>query len=114
MSRRLCRSCLHPLDWCRRYRRYHLCAGAQRAQSGELENFIQTDAAINSGNSGRALVNLKVEQIRINTAILAPVGGSIGIVFAIPSNMAHSRNTQLIKYGKAKRSMLGIRAVYDR
>lgn len=53
-----------------------------------LENFIQTDASINQGNSGGALVNLNGELIGINTAILAPGGGNIGIGFAIPSNMA--------------------------
>ena len=52
-----------------------------------LENFIQTDAAINSGNSGGALLNLRGELIGINTAILGPNGGNIGIGFAIPSNM---------------------------
>ena len=55
-----------------------------------LENFIQTDASINRGNSGGALLNLNGELIGINTAILAPGGGSIGIGFAIPSNMAHA------------------------
>ncbi|ELM3658096.1 Do family serine endopeptidase [Edwardsiella piscicida] len=73
------------------------------------ENFIQTDAAINSGNSGGALVNLKGELIGINTAILAPAGGNIGIGFAIPSNMARSLSDQLIKYGEVKRGVLGIR-----
>ncbi|MGL9751074.1 MAG: serine endoprotease DegQ [Symbiopectobacterium sp.] len=70
-----------------------------------LENFIQTDASINRGNSGGALVNLKGELIGINTAILAPGGGNIGIGFAIPSNMAQ----QLIEFGEVKRGLLGIK-----
>ncbi|WP_226813624.1 Do family serine endopeptidase [Candidatus Profftia lariciata] len=74
-----------------------------------LENFIQTDASINRGNSGGALINLNGELIGINTAILAPGGGNIGIGFAIPSNMAQSLSIQLIKYGEFKRGVLGIR-----
>lgn len=72
------------------------------------ENFIQTDAAINRGNSGGALVNLKGELIGINTAILAPDGGNIGIGFAIPSNMVKNLAEQIIKYGQVKRGVLGI------
>lgn len=72
------------------------------------ENFIQTDAAINSGNSGGALINLKGELIGINTAILGKSGGNIGIGFAIPSNMAHSIVDQLISNGKVTRGLLGI------
>ncbi|MCR2752534.1 trypsin-like serine protease, partial [Salmonella enterica] len=60
-----------------------------------LENFIQTDASINRGNSGGALVNLNGELIGINTAILAPSGGNVGIGFAIPSNMAQNLSQQL-------------------
>ncbi|BBI92334.1 serine endoprotease DegQ [Serratia symbiotica] len=74
-----------------------------------LENFIQTDASINRGNSGGALVNLNGELIGINTAILAPSGGNIGIGFAIPSNMAQNLSQQLIEFGQVKRSMLGIK-----
>ncbi|AKJ43260.1 serine endoprotease DegQ [Pragia fontium] len=74
-----------------------------------LENFIQTDASINRGNSGGALVNLNGELIGINTAILAPSGGNVGIGFAIPSNMVQSLTEQLIKYGEVKRGMLGIK-----
>ena len=74
-----------------------------------LENFIQTDASINRGNSGGALVNLNGELIGINTAILAPGGGNIGIGFAIPSNMAKSLSEQLIKHGEVKRGILGIK-----
>ncbi|MGP1939427.1 MAG: Do family serine endopeptidase [Arsenophonus sp. ET-DL9-MAG3] len=74
-----------------------------------LENFIQTDASINRGNSGGALVNLNGELIGINTAILAPGGGNIGIGFAIPSNMAKSLSDQIIKHGEVKRVLLGIK-----
>lgn len=74
-----------------------------------LENFIQTDASINRGNSGGALLNLKGELIGINTAILSSQGGSIGIGFAIPVNMAKNLSEQLIKFGEVKRGLLGIR-----
>ncbi|HGJ5876847.1 MAG TPA: Do family serine endopeptidase [Arsenophonus sp.] len=74
-----------------------------------LENFIQTDASINRGNSGGALVNLNGELIGINTAILAPGGGNVGIGFAIPSNMAKSLSNQIIKHGEVKRGLLGIK-----
>lgn len=74
-----------------------------------LENFIQTDAAINRGNSGGALVNLNGELIGINTAILSSAGGNIGIGFAIPSNMAMNLAKQLIKFGKVQRGQLGIK-----
>lgn len=72
------------------------------------ENFIQTDAAINRGNSGGALVNLNGELIGINTAILAPGGGNIGIGFAIPSNMVKNLTAQMVEYGQVKRGELGI------
>ncbi|MBP2196545.1 serine endoprotease DegP [Pantoea cypripedii] len=72
------------------------------------ENFIQTDAAINRGNSGGALVNLNGELIGINTAILAPDGGNIGIGFAIPSNMVKNLSAQMVEYGQVKRGELGI------
>ncbi|PPI87912.1 serine endoprotease DegQ [Candidatus Pantoea edessiphila] len=74
-----------------------------------IENFIQTDASINRGSSGGALINLNGELIGINTAILASNGGNIGIGFAIPSNMAISFAKQLIKYGKIKRGQLGVK-----
>ncbi|TKB55950.1 Do family serine endopeptidase [Ferrimonas aestuarii] len=73
-----------------------------------LENFIQTDAAINSGNSGGALVNLKGELIGINTAILAPSGGNVGIGFAIPSNMVKGLTQQIIEFGEVRRGVLGV------
>lgn len=72
------------------------------------ENFIQTDAAINRGNSGGALVNLNGELIGINTAILAPDGGNIGIGFAIPSNMVKNLTAQMVEFGQVKRGEMGI------
>ncbi|MBA2652596.1 MAG: Do family serine endopeptidase [Tatlockia sp.] len=72
------------------------------------ENFIQTDAAINPGNSGGALVNASGELIGINTAILSPYGGNVGIGFAIPINMAKDVAQQLIKFGSIHRGLMGI------
>ena len=72
------------------------------------ENFIQTDAAINRGNSGGALVNLRGELIGINTAILSGSGGNIGIGFAIPTNMARYVMGQLIEHGEVSRGVLGV------
>ena len=74
-----------------------------------LENYIQTDAAINSGNSGGALLNLKGELIGINTAIIGPYGGNVGIAFAIPSNMVKNLTQQLLEFGEIRRGILGIR-----
>lgn len=75
---------------------------------GSFEDFLQTDAPINRGNSGGALVNLAGELIGINSQILSTSGGNIGIGFSIPSNMAKSVMEQLIEGGKVKRGMLGI------
>lgn len=75
----------------------------------EVENFIQTDAAINSGNSGGALVTLDGKLIGINTAILGPNGGNIGIGFAIPSDMMQALVAQLIEFGEVRRGVLGVR-----
>jgi len=75
---------------------------------GSFEDFLQTDAAINRGNSGGALVNTSGELIGINSQILSPSGGSIGIGFAIPSNMAKAVMDQLLKTGKVRRGMLGV------
>lgn len=74
------------------------------------ENFIQTDAPINPGNSGGALINMQGQLIGINTAILAPDRGSVGIGFAIPANMAKSVMAQLLQYGNVKRGVLGVGA----
>jgi len=75
---------------------------------GSFEDFLQTDAAINRGNSGGALVNTSGELIGINSQILSPSGGNIGIGFAIPSNMAKAVMDQLLKTGKVRRGMLGV------
>jgi Do/DeqQ family serine protease len=72
------------------------------------EDFIQTDASINPGNSGGALVNLNGEFIGMNTAILAPSGGNVGIGFAIPSNMVASIKDSLVKHGEVRRGLLGV------
>ena len=72
------------------------------------EDFIQTDAPINPGNSGGALVDLRGELVGINSAIIGPSGGNVGIGFAVPSNMAHAVMEQLIRFGKVKRGRLGI------
>ncbi len=72
------------------------------------EDFIQTDASINPGNSGGALVNLRGEFIGMNTAILAPSGGNVGIGFAIPSNMVMTIKDSLVKHGEVRRGLLGV------
>ncbi|MEM7404957.1 MAG: DegQ family serine endoprotease [Pseudomonadota bacterium] len=72
------------------------------------EDFIQTDASINVGNSGGALVNLRGELVGINTAILAPSGGNVGVGFAIPINMAADIMDQLVRHGKVRRGLLGL------
>ena len=77
--------------------------------SGPYDDFIQTDASINRGNSGGPMFNLKGEVIGINTAIFSPSGGSVGIGFAIPANLARPIIEQLEKFGKARRGWLGVR-----
>jgi serine protease Do/serine protease DegQ len=72
------------------------------------EDFIQTDASINPGNSGGALVNLRGELIGINTAIIGPSGGNVGIGFAVPANMARAVLSQILQYGEVRRGRLGI------
>jgi len=74
----------------------------------KIENFIQTDAPINIGNSGGALVNMQGQLIGINTALMSPDGGNIGIGFAIPSNMAQSIVKQILDFGKVHRGLMGI------
>nr|WP_309142482.1 Do family serine endopeptidase [Bradyrhizobium sp. sGM-13] len=72
------------------------------------EDFIQTDAAINPGNSGGALVNLKGELVGINSAIISPAGGNVGIGFAIPVNMARRVMDQIVENGRVERGRIGI------
>lgn len=73
------------------------------------ENYIQTDASINPGNSGGALVDLRGQLVGINTAIIAPAGGNVGIGFAIPTEMVSLVMKQLIEYGEVRRGILGVR-----
>jgi serine protease Do/serine protease DegQ len=73
-----------------------------------FEDFIQTDASINPGNSGGALINLRGELVGINTAIIGPTGGNVGIGFAVPSNMARGVLAQIARFGEVRRGRLGI------
>lgn len=75
------------------------------------EDFIQTDASINPGNSGGALVNLRGELVGINTAIIGPAGGNVGIGFAVPANMARTVMNQIAQYGEVRRGRLGIEMI---
>ncbi|HEX6321589.1 MAG TPA: PDZ domain-containing protein, partial [Burkholderiales bacterium] len=72
------------------------------------EHFIQTDASINPGNSGGALINLKGELVGINTAIIGPAGGNVGIGFAVPAFIAQAVMSQLIRFGEVRRGQLGL------
>jgi serine protease Do len=74
----------------------------------EIEDFIQTDAAVNPGNSGGALVNSRGQLIGINTAILSPNGGNLGIGFAVPVNLARNVMEQISRTGKVTRAWLGV------
>src|SRR6188768_2726331 len=81
---------------------FGIVSAVGRADVGvaDFEDFIQTDAPINPGNSGGALVNTNGELVGINTAIATPTGGSVGVGFAIPSNMARTAMQSLIKTGR--------------
>jgi Do/DeqQ family serine protease len=72
------------------------------------EDFIQTDASINPGNSGGALIDLDGQLVGINSVIIAPAGGNVGIGFAVPSNMASAVVRQLVEYGEVQRGKLGV------
>ncbi|WP_183485055.1 Do family serine endopeptidase [Martelella radicis] len=82
-----------------------------RELDGPYDNFIQTDAAINKGNSGGPLFNMDGEVIGINTAILSPSGGSIGIGFSVPSELAENVIDQLVEFGRTRRGWIGIRVL---
>jgi serine protease Do len=78
-------------------------------QSGPYDNYIQTDAAINRGNSGGPLFNLDGDVIGVNTAIISPSGGSIGIGFAVPSKVVQAVAAQLQQFGEIRRGWLGVK-----
>ncbi len=86
-----------------------LSARARDINAGPYDDFLQTDASINRGNSGGPMFNLNGEVIGINTAIFSPSGGSVGIGFAIPSNLAKPVVAQLEDFGHTKRGWLGVR-----
>jgi Do/DeqQ family serine protease len=77
-------------------------------EGGRYQDFIQTDASINPGNSGGALVDLDGALVGINSAIITPGGGNVGIGFAVPSNLARDVTAQLLEYGEVRRGRLGI------
>lgn len=86
-----------------------ISARARDINSGPYDDYLQTDASINRGNSGGPMFNLDGEVIGINTAIFSPTGGSVGIGFAIPSSMTKGVVDQLIEYGHTRRGWLGVR-----
>lgn len=87
-----------------------ISARARNINAGPYDNFLQTDASINRGNSGGPLFNMKGEVIGVNTAIYSPAGGgSVGIGFATPSNLASAVISDLREYGEVKRGWLGVR-----
>ena len=85
-----------------------ISARGRDISAGPYDNFIQTDASINRGNSGGPLFNLQGEVVGINTAIFSPSGGSVGIGFAVPMSTAKPVIAQLIKFGSVKRGWLGV------
>ncbi|WP_342084505.1 Do family serine endopeptidase [Dyadobacter sp. OTU695] len=89
-------------------RRNQMQPTAAAAGDSPLESFIQTDAVVNPGNSGGALVNLKGELIGINTAIASPTGSFAGYAFAVPSSIVKKVSSDLIKFGNVQRGYLGI------
>ena len=86
-----------------------ISARARNINAGPYDDFIQSDASINKGNSGGPMFNMAGEVVGINTAIYSPSGGSVGIGFAIPSKLAEPIIGQLKKFGRARRGWLGIR-----
>ncbi|WP_246148799.1 DegQ family serine endoprotease [Skermanella pratensis] len=86
-----------------------ISARARDINAGPYDDFLQTDASINRGNSGGPMFNMRGEVIGINTAIFSPSGGSVGIGFAIPSTLARSVVAQLKDFGRTRRGWLGVR-----
>jgi Do/DeqQ family serine protease len=82
--------------------------GRSGVTKGRYENFIQTDAPINPGNSGGALIDTKGQLIGINTAIIAPGGGNVGIGFAVPANVVRAVMDQILRHGEVRRGRIGI------
>ena len=85
-----------------------ISARARDINVGPFDDFLQTDAAINRGNSGGPMFNMAGEVIGINTAIFSPTGGSVGIGFAVPSELARPVIEQLVEYGRTRRGWLGV------
>ncbi len=86
-----------------------ISARSRDIRSGPYDDYLQTDASINRGNSGGPMFNLKGEVIGINTAIFSPTGGSVGIGFAIPSALAEPVVNQIIEFGRTRRGCIGVR-----
>jgi serine protease Do len=86
-----------------------LSARSRDIQAGPYDDFLQTDASVNQGNSGGPLFNVRGEVIGVNTAIVSPSGGSIGIGFAVPSRTARTVVEQLIRTGRIERGFIGVR-----
>lgn len=86
-----------------------ISARARDINAGPYDDFLQTDASINRGNSGGPMFDMNGKVIGINTAIFSPTGGSVGIGFAIPSALAEPVISQIIKYGRTRRGWLGVR-----
>ena len=86
-----------------------ISATGRTVSESPWQRFLQTDAAINQGNSGGPLINIRGEVIGVNTAIITPTGGNLGIGFALPSNMARNVYNQIVEHGKVRRGAIGIR-----
>ncbi|MFZ4071364.1 MAG: Do family serine endopeptidase [Caulobacterales bacterium] len=86
-----------------------ISARNRNIDAGRYDDFLQTDAAINRGNSGGPLFNMAGQVIGVNTAIVSPTGGSVGVGFATPSDLARSVTEQILKFGETRRGWLGVR-----
>jgi serine protease Do len=86
-----------------------ISARNRNINEGRYDDFIQTDAAINRGNSGGPLFNMNGDVIGVNTAIVSPTGGSVGVGFSVPSDLASGVVSQLLQYGETRRGWLGVR-----